>query len=104
MRFHACWRRNPSWAVWRCRSSSTGHGNADAEAQFRTWAASSSQDEQLRRAAQLVDKILRGARPSDIPIEQPTVFELVVNLRTARALGVKVPSDVLLRGARVIDA
>jgi putative ABC transport system substrate-binding protein len=66
-------------------------------------AYSSSQDEQLRRAAQLVDKILRGARPSDIPIEQPTVFELVVNLRTARALGVKVPSDVLLRAARVID-
>jgi putative ABC transport system substrate-binding protein len=66
-------------------------------------AYSSSQDEQLRRGAQLVDKVLRGTRPGDIPIEQPTVFELVVNLRTARALGIRIPSDVLLRAVRIIE-
>jgi len=57
----------------------------------------------FRRLATFVDKIRRGARPADIPIEQPSSVELVVNLRAARALGVTIPPSVLLRAARVIE-
>jgi putative ABC transport system substrate-binding protein len=55
-----------------------------------------------RRAAFLVDKILRGAKPADIPVEQPVFFEFVVNLRTAQALGVTIPEHILLQADRVI--
>ncbi len=62
-----------------------------------------SQADLFRRSVVFVDKILRGVKPSDLPVQQPTKFELVINLKTAKAIGIELPTSLLLRADEVIE-
>ena len=62
-----------------------------------------SLNEMYRRAPYFVDKILKGAKPADLPVQQPTTFELVINTKTAKALGLNIPPSLLLWASQIID-
>jgi len=81
----------------------TMHGSRDYVEAGGLMSLGANFPDQFRRAADYVDKILRGAKPADIPVEQPTKFDFVINLTTAKALGLKIPEAVLLRADEVIE-
>jgi putative ABC transport system substrate-binding protein len=89
---HAAKSRLPTVYPWR--EAAAGGGLMSYATNF---------PDMYRRAATFVDKILKGAKPSDLPVEQPTTFELVINMKTAKALGLTIPQSLLMRADEIIQ-
>ena len=81
----------------------TMHGSREGAEAAGLMSYGSNLPDLFRRTAEIVDKILRGAKPADIPVEQPTKFDLVINLTTAKALGLEIPPSILTRADEVIE-
>ena len=87
--------------LFRSHLPSTSDGSGYVEAGF-LMSYSADIPDQYRRAAAYVDKILRGTKPAHLPVEQPTKFELIINLKTAKQIGVTIPQSVLYQADKVI--
>ena len=96
---------NPLGPPWACCGRAAGRSGHAPGACGKSAVSGAARDdpERLRSAAQYVDKILRGAKPGELPIDQATTLELVLNLKTARALGMVFPQALLLSADRVIE-
>ena len=93
--------RSPIWRYsigYRASTSSGEYAEAGLLLAF-----GSSRKATQQRAATYIDKILKGARPTDLPVEEPSTFELIINLKTAKAMGLTIPRSVLLRADEVLQ-